>query len=426
MKITLLEVKDYKKVEDIAISPGDTNIILIGGNNRQGKSSLIGSLSAAFGGMNEAPEKPIREGAEKADIRIELDGGDMVIHRRFLKSGSSSLKVEDKTGKLSSPQKILDKLVGPRFLDPLRFAREVDKEQREMLVNLIDLGFDLKEHDKERKVVFDERTDVNRDAKRYKVELDANPDPGDIPEVNTSALTDKMNELMVKSQKRMSAERDLEDRRAAAARKKAEISEIQESIDRMKTKLANEEERYAEIVEDGKQAKTAFDGMPDVASELEATQEELKSASVLADERSKKQAQKEHHDRAKKLYGEKSKLSKSLTSKLEELDLKKKNGLANADMPVPNLEIGDESLIYNGMPLSQASGAESLRVSLAIAAAMSPKLKDIWVQDGALLDANSLALVQEFAKEHDLQIWLERVGEHDDGALIIEEGLLKQ
>ena len=424
MKITLLEVKNFKKIDSIAITPGDRYLILIGGNNRQGKSSLMDAMSAAIGGKGESPERPIRDGAENAEIRMEFDGGDLVVTRRFLKSGSSTLKVEDQSGKVASPQRLLDKLAG-LFLDPIGFARDGEKAQYDTVIKIVDLGFDLGEHDKERKVVFDQRTDVNRDVKRYKVELDANPDPGEIPEADTAVLADKVQDLMGKSQMRRDAERDLEDRRATAKRKQDEIQGIKDSIDRMQKKLAAEEEALSDLVDDGKKAKEALDDMPDVAADLQAAQDDLKSASALADERSKKQAQKEHHDRAKDLYGEKSKLSKELSSKLENLDLKKRDGLANADMPVPGLEIGDNTILYNGIPFSQASGAEQLRVSLAIASRLSPERQDIWVKDGALLDKNSLALVEEFAKERNLCIWLERVGEGDDGAIIIEEGALR-
>jgi len=62
---------------------------------------------------------------------------------------------------------------------------------------------------------------------------------------------------------------------------------------------------------------------------------------------------------------------------------------------------------------------------LAIAAALSPELKDIWVEDGALLDKDSLKLVDAFAKERELRIWLERVGESDDDVVIIEEGVVR-
>lgn len=418
MKISLLTVKNFKKVREVAIAPGEKNIILIGGMNKQGKSSIIGAMSAALGGKNESPQKPIREGEKSADIKIVLDDGKLVVTRRFLASGNSSLKVESPDGKLTSPQARLDRLVGLRFLDPLKFSRLAEKEQRATLLKCVDIGIDLDALAKERKAVFDERTGVNRDVKRYKVELEANPDPGAIPEDAGADLAGKISELMEKSQKHQREASRLEELRAEAKDKKEYIERLQKQIEK-----ATDE--YEVIVERGKQQAIVLSETPDVSTELDEAQKRFKEADAIREERIKKLAQKERHDRAKELFAKSETLSEELTEQIEALDEKKKSALENAKMPVEGLEIGDEGLLYNNLPLSQASGAEQLRVSLALAASMSPELSDIWVEDGALLDESSLKLVEDFAKENDLRIWLERVGELDDDALIIEDGSIR-
>ena len=418
MKITLLDVENFKKVKKVTIAPGQKSIILIGGMNKQGKSSLLSAMTAALGGKGEDPKKPIRDGEDHADIKIEIDDGDYVIHKRFLKSGNSSLKVEGRDGKLASPQKVLDKIVGTRFLDPLKFSRLDDKEQRAALLKCVDLGIDLDELDRERKAAYDNRTSSNRRAKEAKVELDANPNPGVIPEASTAALVHAIGELNDKAAAHASA-------KGTYDQLKKEANEKKEYIERLKKNLEFATNEYEKICDDGREAKTNLDKAPDVSAELAAKRKELDEASGLEEERIRKKAQLERHERASHSYKTLTAVSEEHTRVIEELDKKKRAALDSAKMPVKGLSIDDEGLIYNDIPLSQASGAEQLRVSLALAAKMSPKLRDIWVEDGALLDENSLKLVEDFAKENDCRIWLERVGEGDDTALIIEEGSLR-
>jgi hypothetical protein len=47
------------------------------------------------------------------------------------------------------------------------------------------------------------------------------------------------------------------------------------------------------------------------------------------------------------------------------------------------------------------------------------------VRDGSLLDENSLNLLAGLARDFDGQVWIERVGEGDESAVIIEDGMVK-
>jgi hypothetical protein len=89
---------------------------------------------------------------------------------------------------------------------------------------------------------------------------------------------------------------------------------------------------------------------------------------------------------------------------------------------VPGLALGESGPTFNGVPLSQASGAERLRVSVAIGLALNPRLRVLLVRDASLLDENSLRLVAEMAQDAGAQVWLERVGDGDPGAVIIADG----
>ena len=77
--------------------------------------------------------------------------------------------------------------------------------------------------------------------------------------------------------------------------------------------------------------------------------------------------------------------------------------------------------MFDGIPFDQVNTAEQLRISVAIAAAMNPKLKVMLIRHGNDLDAESFALLGVLAAENGLQVWIERI-EGGKGAVIIEDG----
>jgi len=113
--------------------------------------------------------------------------------------------------------------------------------------------------------------------------------------------------------------------------------------------------------------------------------------------------------------------SKRLTAEIGALDQAKEDAFAQAQFPIPGLSFGDGCFLFNGVPLAQASSAEQLRTSMAIAMASSPKLRVIRITDGSLLDDASMAEVERMAEENDFQVWVEQVGEKV-GGIIIRDG----
>jgi len=127
MIITRLQVENVKRIKAIDITP-EGELIIVGGNNAQGKTSLMDSISYAIGGKKLIPSKPIRDGQKKASIKVDL--GDLKIERKFwinAKDGSLEstviVKEKGKEGNISRPQEILDKLFSSLSFDPLAFSR---------------------------------------------------------------------------------------------------------------------------------------------------------------------------------------------------------------------------------------------------------------------------------------------------------------
>ena len=89
-KIIKLSAENVMGVKAVEISP-DGAVIVIGGKNGQGKSSVLNSIMMALGGKKAIPRKPIRDGEKKAEIMVELD--EVNVYLRFTNDGKPYLRV---------------------------------------------------------------------------------------------------------------------------------------------------------------------------------------------------------------------------------------------------------------------------------------------------------------------------------------------
>ena len=129
MKIIALEAENVKHLRVVNINP-DGSLVVIGGDNAQGKTCVLDAIEYALNGASSIPVKPIRHGQTKA--RVVLDLGDIVVTRTFTAKGTN-LIVKNKDGAIfPSPQAMLDKLVGELSFDPLEFSKMDAKKQSEV------------------------------------------------------------------------------------------------------------------------------------------------------------------------------------------------------------------------------------------------------------------------------------------------------
>jgi len=423
MKITAYEISDFKRIESVRIEPGERSLVVIGGKNGAGKSSILDGLTAAFGGKRETDPKPVRDGAPFAEIKVELDDGALVIRRRIQEDGKQTVEIYDDSGKKRAPQRMLDDLVGARFLDPLRFMRMTPSDQREALISCIEWpdGFSYGQWLAEYEQAYEERRDANREAKRLHAANDvaqkrrptAIPEAHDIGELadDLDAETERYNAGKALIDESMRAVVALRRIRATVLEKRDELDQLERDL-KAARKFAKE-----------KISKEPPDGS------LEATQRNIdsirnlmSSASESMQARTDALAAQSAADDAASAATEASTKANILDAKIEEMRHDYAAQFAAAKTPVEGIELDDGQVLLGGVPFQQASDAERLRAALAIAMAMSPSIRDVWVKDGSLLDLDSLDLVRTVAEEHDCRVWIERVGESDDDAIIIRDG----
>lgn len=117
--------------------------------------------------------------------------------------------------------------------------------------------------------------------------------------------------------------------------------------------------------------------------------------------------------------------SKKLTEQIDAIDQARADAIKSVKMPLDGLDFGDDGLVYHGVPFEQVSDGARIKVSVAIAMSLQPKLKDIIIRDGAYLDEGNMAALERQAGEAGYRLWVERVGTGDAGALVFVDGTVQ-
>lgn len=425
-KIVSLQAENIKRLSVVTIDPKG-NVVELTGPNGAGKSSALDAIKMALGGKDEIQWKPIRNGCEAAVISLDL--GALKITRRFKLrddgSTTTSLTVENGEGAIyKSPQSILDALVGSLSFDPLAFTRMKPREQFEALKILVP-SVDFDKLDDLDRADYEKRTEINRHANELRAQAEASrPVPGGPKElIDESKLLSDMQDA---AEKNAIIERELASREASArvisGIRIAAKDSIQRAANfRQQADNLEAEARLATVSANALELK--LDAKPPIAEPIDVgeirAQIDLARTNNIAVERAVK-----HHD----LYTaavEQVAASKKLTEAMAQREREKRAAIAAAKLPVDGLGFGEGRLLLNDEPFEQASGAEQLRASIAIAAAMNPKLRVGIVHEGALLDDASWALLVEMADRLDFQIWVETVKSDRPGAVVIEDGHIK-
>ncbi len=91
LKIVSLEVDNVKRLHAVHIKP-DGGMVIIGGKNGAGKSSVLDAIEMALGGKKSIPRRPVRDGEESAHVVCDL--GSLIVRRHFTPDGKTSVIVD--------------------------------------------------------------------------------------------------------------------------------------------------------------------------------------------------------------------------------------------------------------------------------------------------------------------------------------------
>lgn len=423
MQIVKLYAENFKRLRVVNITP-DGNLVQITGANAQGKSSVLDAIWAVLGGAKAAPNEPVRRGNKRSMVKLDL--GDLIVTRRFSDDGKTALQVEGANGKVfDSPQRVLDELLGRLTFDPLAFLRLKPTEQLELLRNLVTLEVDIDALDGANTRDFNARTELNREEKSLRAQADAIVVPDPLPPtVDTDALMEQIvnvgttnAEIEQRRARRIQATQDV-------VRKNEDANAQLREADRLRGLAAEAEAKGQLLRMEATELQAKLDAAEPLPDPVDAA--DLKrqhDAGVQANKGWYAKRQRDIiNDNADAIKAK----AQALTDAMAQRTAQRTAAIANAKMPVPGIDFGEGTLLLNGLPFAQASGAEQLRTSIAVAMALNPKLRILCVREGSLLDENGIKLVADMAAEHGFQVWMEQVNTSGGVGIVMEDGQVKE
>lgn len=417
LKIVKLEVENVKRIHAVRIEPDGSDVVIIGGRNAQGKSSVLDSIEMAIGGKRAIPPKPVREGEESAQVVCDL--GELIIRRTFTPDGKTAVTVSAADGaSYKSPQAILDSLVGRLSFDPLDFTRLDPGKRLELIRELA--GLDLSDLDRKRAIQFKERADINRDVASKQGQLDGLTKHADVPEeeVSVSALVKELEA----SQAAYVAVNELDDEEQEAGDQVVETEIRLESLIQTHKKIAQDIETAEELLAKQRADAEAASKLCADATEALVEQRPIRERLEGAEDLNRKVRENASRETTADELNALKEQSADMTEALKAIDADKLKAVSEAEFPIEGLSLGDDGVSFEGIPFEQASSAQQLRVSVAIGIAMNPKLRVLLIRTGSLLDEDSMRLLSELAREANSQFWVEVVGASDECTVVIEDG----
>ncbi len=405
-RIIGLEVQDFKRISLVEIKP-DGGLQIIAGENEQGKSTLLDSIEATLGGERHCPAEPIRRGKRRA--RVVVDLGDLIAERTWTATGSK-LVLKDRDGKTQkAPQGILDELCNKLTFDPDAFSK-MSPEERTKIVRELG-GVDVSELEAEYSRLFEERKTTNKAGRDAEGALKKRaPVHEDAPDAEVSVT-----ELLAELEKREAQKKTNDSKREALKTSTAELEDADANVRHLEEQLAAAREKQATITGVLATLKEEVEGLedPDVADVRRQMAESDAINAKVRDNVARAAAVAEVAALEKK--------SKSLSDQLADNKEERAEKIAEANFPVEGLGFDELGVTVDGLPWDQASTSRQIRVSVAIGAALHPRLRTLLIRNGNDLDGSRLKLLAETAKELDFDIWVERIA-GGPGAVVIEDG----
>ena len=404
VKINKLEIENVKRVKAVAIEPTPNGLTVIGGNNGQGKTSVLDAIAWALGGNKYKPTKAQREGSvTPPSLQITMNNG-LIVKRD---GKNSSLKVIDPTGRKAG-QQLLNEFVEELAINLPKFLEASDKEKAETLLQIIGVGDEL---DSTEARWYNDRRAIGQIADQKKKFALEKPYYTDAPDelVSVSELIQQQQAILA--------------RNGENQRKREQVTKISQDLDlanqivnSLKKQLQEAEEKQAKLQADLEVAhKSAADLKDESTAELEKQLAEIDEIN----RRVRANLDKEKAESDAKEFKEK---YDSLTAEIEEIRAKRTDLLSKADLPLPGLSVMDGKLTYNNQQWDNMSSSEQLRVATAIVRKLKPDCGFVLLDKLEQMDLQTMNNFGKWLEQEGLQGIATRVSTGDECEIIIEDG----
>jgi hypothetical protein len=192
----------------------------------------------------------------------------------------------------------------------------------------------------------------------------------------------------------------------------AELEEVVQQLNDLRT-------RKVKLLEDMGIAEKSAEDLHDESTEaLENNIQEVEAINNKVRtnmERDKAQDEAEHYQEQ---YD-------SLSGELEGIKKKKLEMLQQADLPLEGLSVEDGELVFNGAKWDCMSGADQLRVAVAIARKINPNCGFVLLDKLEQMDMETMQEFGEWLETEGLQVIATRVSTGSECSIIIEDGYVR-
>ena len=454
LRIVEFCAENTKVLKAVRILPGDRNVVKITGKNRQGKSTVLDMIWAGLKGKKFIDDLPIRNGQDHAEIMINL--GKYKVRRIFNDKGTS-LSVECESGALMpSPQGFLTSCLSDIAHNPLEFMNMKPSEQTKVMQTLFPLPvseekigeiaglasktvrcYDDKTAylDKVKEVLYQERTENNREVARLRGVIDSINLPRndeEIKPVSVADLTNEFNELRREKQYNDGIRNKAEQSREKILHIEKSVKDKNKEIEEIEYNLSQAIKSRDELVSRLDAEMEDFADTGDILDRLvdpDFTDINYRIATVDAFNKNAIQVinQRDIRDKAKKDLASAVSDSELMTDRITQLEAYKRSLIADAKLPLPRLGYTCGQVTYNELPIDQASTMEQIQISCAICLASHPEIGILTIDVGwNELDSEGKAIIEDFASRNNAQIWVTSVCDspNSDGFFIQDGELL--
>lgn len=410
IKINKLEIENVKRVKAVKMEPTANGLTIIGGNNGQGKTSVLDSIAWALGGNKFKPSQAQREGsAIPPNLHIVMSNG-LIVER---KGKNSDLKVIDPDGNKAG-QNLLDSFIDELALNLPKFMQQSNREKASTLLQIIGVGEQLVLLEKEEQDTYNRRHAIGQIAdqkEKFAKEQEYYPEaPKDL--VSASDLIKAQQEILA--------------RNGENQRKRESLASIQRmhekassDVERLKLELSEAETKLANTIQDLVTANKSVENLVD-----ESTAELEKSITEIDEINRKVRANLDKDKAEEDARGYRAEYEE-LTEALTDVRKRKAALLDSADLPLPGLSVEDGELIYNGFKWDNMSGSDQLKVATAIVRKLNSNCGFVLLDKLEQMDQESLKEFGDWLEAEGLQAIATRVSTGEECSIIIEDGYVK-
>lgn len=407
IKINQLEIENVKRIKAVSIHPTEDGLTIIGGDNGQGKSSVLDAIAWALGGEKFRPTMAQRKDSVlPPNLKIRMNNG-LLVER---KGKNSTLTVTDPEGKKAG-QALLNEFVEELALNLPKFMDASGKEKANILLKIIGVGPQLAELEQQEKEIYQERLMTGRIADQKQKYAAEQPFYPDVPlePVSPSELIQQQQEILRRNAQRLQWKRDYDNILN-------EIDILTQKTEEYERVAREGREKIRELTEKAKAAEKTPNELA-----LESTAE-IESNIANIEEINRKVRANLDREKAEDDAKEYAKKYNSLSNDLDNVRKAKTDLLEGAKLPMAGLSVEDGELTYCGQKWDNMSSSERLIVSTAIVKELNPNCGFVLLDKLEQMDMKTLNTFGIWLQKQGLQAIATRVSTGSECSIIIEDG----